>query len=79
MKMIPCKAYTHQQLAVMFFPELSPESASRQLTRWIKRDPELLLALQHMGYGDRHRVYSPKQVEVLFNYLGRPEMPRVNE
>ena len=36
------RIYGHQELALLYFPNVLPSSASTQLTRFIRRDPELL-------------------------------------
>lgn len=64
--------YGHKELAMLYFPDIMPESASRQLTRWIHRDPELYEELTRAGYIDRQRVFSPIQTTILFNHLGDP-------
>ena len=38
------RIYGHQELALLYFPNVLPSSASTQLTRFIRRDPELLSA-----------------------------------
>jgi len=65
--------YTHQEVAVRYFPEVLPESASRQLTRWIMRDDDLYAELLKAGYTRRQRMYSPLQLTILFDHLGDPE------
>ena len=49
------RIYGHQELALLYFPNVLPSSASTQLTRFIRRDPELLSALEAIGY---RTVYS---------------------
>ena len=44
------RIYGHQELALLYFPNVLPSSASTQLTRFIRRDPELLSALEAIGY-----------------------------
>ena len=43
------RIYGHQELALLYFPNVLPSSASTQLTRFIRRDPELLSALEAIG------------------------------
>ena len=46
------RIYGHQELALLYFPNVLPSSASTQLTRFIRRDPELLSVrtiVDHMG------------------------------
>lgn len=65
--------YSHQELAVMFFPDIMPQSASKQLSRWIMRDEELYAELTKAGYNRKQRSYSPLQTAILFDHLGDPE------
>lgn len=64
--------YSHMELALLFFPDIQPKSASRQLSRWIMRDEELLAELIQAGYVRGQRLYSPVQVNILFDHLGDP-------
>lgn len=65
-------SYGHMELAMLYFPYIAPRSASRQLSRWIKNDPDLLEELTQYGYQSGRRLYSPKQTEILFHHLGKP-------
>lgn len=57
----------------MYFPGLLPKSASQRLKCWIERDEELLCELKAAGYVKGQRLYSPRQVALLFYHLGDPE------
>ena len=61
------RIYGHQELALLYFPNVLPSSASTQLTRFIRRDPELLSALEAIGYRKGIRLYTPLQVRTFFN------------
>ena len=39
------RSYTKQELALLYFPDLSPVVASAHLMRWICRNPDLLKKL----------------------------------
>lgn len=67
------KIYGHTELALLYFPNVLPKSASTQLTRWIRRDKELLEALLRAGYFKGQRMYSPLQLSILIDHLGDPE------
>ena len=53
------RIYGHQELALLYFPNVLPSSASTQLTRFIRRDPELLSALEAIGYRKGIRLTRP--------------------
>ena len=40
------RSYGFKELAVLYFPNIAPASASIRLKQWIKDDTELLEALQ---------------------------------
>lgn len=69
--------YSHMEVALMFFPDIQPKSASRQLSRWISRDEELKAELLQAGCRPGQRLYSPAQVRIIFDHLGDPETWRV--
>lgn len=63
----------HQELALCYFPDITPKSASQQLTRWITRDEELLSALTKAGYKRGQRMFTPLQMDILMEHLGEPD------
>ena len=76
------RIYGHQELALLYFPNVLPSSASTQLTRFIRRDPELLGphvdVAQHdivraIGYRKGIRLYTPLQVRTIVDHMGDPE------
>ncbi len=64
--------YSHKEVAMKYFPHLSPKSASEQLTRWILRDPVLLDEMQQAGYVRGQRLFTPLQLSILLYDLGNP-------
>lgn len=67
------KVIGHMELGSLYLPHIAPKSASRQLTRWIEQDPDLLDDLRQKGYRKGQRMYLPAQVAVLFDHLGDPD------
>ena len=53
------RIYGHQELALLYFPNVLPSSASTQLTRFIRRYPEPLSSLEAIGYRKGIRLYTP--------------------
>ena len=39
------RAYGFQEIAIAYFPNIAPASASIRLKAWIKDDPDLLLSM----------------------------------
>jgi len=56
----------------MYFPNISKKSASIQLSRWLKINVELNKNLSVYGFKNGQKLLTPKQVELIVNYLGEP-------
>lgn len=66
------KTYKKNELAMLYFPDVSKSSASRNFRRWIRNCPGLMSDLATKGY-DKNRQYLLKtEVEVIVKYLGEP-------
>ena len=61
------------QLAWQYSPALSQVTALNRLRRWIDGDPELLAALRSTGYRRSQRVFTAKQIAIIYDYLGTPD------
>ena len=59
-------------LAQAYFPRSTPRSASAQLHRWIKLNPELQTRLEKLNYQPRQRALTPLQHEAIVELLGEP-------
>ena len=66
------RAYGLQELAMLYFPNSAPRSASAQLKRWIMRNPVLLSRLLEAGYYHGQRILTPRQVRVVVEELDAP-------
>ncbi len=66
------KAYSKRELAILYFPLISPEAATRQLQLWIERCSELNNELKNCNYIHRQRILTPKQVRLIVEYFGEP-------
>lgn len=71
-KQIIAKAYTKAELAHMYNPDMSYSSALRTLRLWIEHNKKLLQELKKLGYIPSQHIFTPKQVEIIFTYLGMP-------
>ena len=67
------RSWGHMELALLYFPNILPKSASSQLSQWIRRDEELLADLLKAGYKKGQRMYTPRQVSILIDHLGEQE------
>ena len=66
------RTYKKNELAMMYFPDVTKDAASRNFRRWIRQCPPMMKELQAMGY-DKNRQYLLKaEVEVIVKHLGEP-------
>ena len=61
-----------QDLAMAYFPDCSKKTASRLFAREINLTPGLLDALLTTGYRPAQKRLSPRQLQILFSFLGEP-------
>ena len=67
------RTYGRTELALLYSPELNPESAFRRLKRWIIRSPQLSEQLVHQGkLCSSSRTFTPAQVRLIVEMLGEP-------
>lgn len=66
------RTYGWQELAILYAPDLTPESAGKRLSSWIRFNPKLTHELQESGWKKGQRVLTPRQVQILIKYLGEP-------
>ena len=66
------KEYGRTELAIMYFPTLTPQSAWRKLREWITINRTLSDVLRLSGYNGRQRAFTPFQVQQIIEYLGEP-------
>ena len=67
------RSWSKGALAMMYFPDArSVKSATNRLARWLKLYVGLLPALQETGYTPKQKRLTPRQVEIIFYYLGEP-------
>ena len=65
-------AYRKNELAMLYFPDSSKESAGRNLRRWIKNCTELYQRLTESGFDKNRKFYLRREVELIIEYLGLP-------
>ncbi|MCM0275910.1 DUF4248 domain-containing protein [Bacteroides fragilis] len=71
-KHIENRAYGIKELAVLYFPNISPASASKRLKQWICESPELLTQLNTTNYHLYQRIISPLQTSMVIAAFGSP-------
>ena len=60
------------ELAMKYAPNLLPDSAVKRLNKWIRLHPQLTAALEATHYNPKQRIFTVRQVELIFEYLGEP-------
>jgi len=66
------RSYGYGELALLYFPFSTKKSATTQLRRWIRRNQDLRNNLALLGFAERQRILTPRQVEVVVQYVGEP-------
>ena len=61
-----------KQLALAYAPELSESGAYKRLHQWLHFNKQLMSDLYAANYQDSQRVFTSKQVQIIFEYLGYP-------
>lgn len=70
--MAEIKIYSKTELALLYFPNSSPETARRHLMNWINGNENLKEALVRKGYQPRDRIFKKSLVQLIFDYLDEP-------
>lgn len=65
-------SYGRTELALAYNPSLDPQTAWRKLKEWMAYNKELTAALAMSGYDPKRRSFTPKEVRLIFEYLGEP-------
>ncbi len=66
------RLYGVAELAVLYNPRVTPNSATRILNRWIDRSPGLRERLETLGFRRGMRSFTPLMVKLIFEALGEP-------
>jgi hypothetical protein len=66
------RSYGFGELAQLYFPNISKNSASWQLTIWINQSKLLKKELENSGKKKGQKILSPKHVELIIKEFGEP-------
>ena len=67
------KSYGKSELAMLYFPQCATtEGAMSNLNFWIKHNERLREELRKCGMPRMAKSYSPREVELIVEYLGEP-------
>lgn len=61
-----------QELACLYFPSNSKRRARRLFTQMIIRNQELYAKLELEGWQTNMRILTPRQLDIIYSYVGRP-------
>lgn len=70
--MFQIRPYGKAELALLYQPCSSPETAQKTLYRWIKGCPLLMTELESLNYNPKRRTFLKPEVEVIVKHLGEP-------
>ena len=60
------------ELAMRYYPCVSPCTAVRNLRLTLAQTPGLMQALEAAGYSKKQKLLTPRQVEIIEQHLGVP-------
>ena len=66
------QSYSKSQLANAYAPNVGQRAALNRLSSWIRLNHELTAALAATGYVQTQRIFTSRQVALIFHYLGEP-------
>ena len=64
-------AYGLKELAIMYFPNNTPQSAANMLKKWMNKK-ELMNKLEKSGYNQGQKILTPVQVAIIVEHIGEP-------
>ena len=70
--MFQIRSYGKVELALLYQPFSTPETALKTLYRWIKGCPPLLQELESMHYQPRRHTFLIPEVKAIVKHLGEP-------
>lgn len=66
------KSYGWKELAILYSPNVTPNSATRRLTLWVVKNKQLYEALAGTGWTQNNRLLTPEQVRIIVGFIGEP-------
>lgn len=71
-KKFELRAYDKVELALLYCPGRTEETALKTLQRWIKQCGQLVKALDAIEYNSRRHRFLRQEVELIVRHLGEP-------
>ena len=66
------RPYYKSELAQAYAPDICPGAALNRLSLWIRTNTKLAEALKETEYRPTQRMFTSRQVALIFEYLGEP-------
>ncbi len=66
------RCISKKELALLYFPHSSPDTARRRLMRWIRKCQPLVEALRREHYDSHSHMFTKRQVQIIIYYLDEP-------
>lgn len=66
------KTYLKRDLALLYFPGSTPETATKNLNRWIQKCAPLRNELEQLNYSPRRHSLLKHEVAAIVKHLGEP-------
>ena len=66
------RPYSKGELAQAYAPDITTGAALNRLAQWIRLNASLSRALEEAGYRPNQRLFTSRQVALIFEYLGPP-------
>lgn len=66
------KIYSKRELAMAYAPDITAGAAVNRLMQWISLNRSLHRALTETGYHKSQKLFSIRQVSLIFEHLGEP-------
>ena len=70
--MFVSRSYVKAELALLYLPCSTPDSAVKTLKRWIIGCPMLSEELKKMDYNPRRHTFLKPEVDAIIKHLGEP-------
>ena len=71
-KKFETRTFGFGELAQLYFPHVTKESASRMFGQWIHTCPQLTERLKETNWKKRAKYFTPKQVKILVEWFDEP-------
>ena len=72
METFKIRSYSKKELALRFFPDSTPRVAVNHLMALIRRNDMLSDELLSTGYKITNKVFTPRQVQAIVDWIGAP-------